>query len=116
MSLSALLKAINLGVAFLLEIAMLAAFGVWGFQSAAGSGMKWVLGMGAPLAAALLWGFVLAPKAGWRLNIVSGVILSSALFGLAALALAQARHPRLALALAVVALINRELVWHWKQW
>jgi Protein of unknown function (DUF2568) len=110
------LKAINAGLAFLLELAMLAAFGYWGFHGEKSVWMKWGLGIGTPLAVALLWGQCLAPKANHRLNIAGGTILSLGLFCLAALALYQTDHLALAIALAVVAIVNRVLALLWKQW
>ena len=110
------LKAINTGLAFLLELAMLAAFGYWGFHGEKSVWMKWGLGIGTPLAVAILWGLCLAPKANHRLNITEGLILSLGLFCLAALALYQTDHLALAIVLAVIAIVNRVLALLWKQW
>jgi len=75
---------------------MPAAFGYWGFHGDKSIWMKWVLGIGTPLAAAILWGLILAPRAGRCLNITAGSILSLALFCLAAAALYQSGQPALA--------------------
>jgi len=111
-----ILKAINAGLAFLLELAMLAAFGYWGFQGEKSIWIKWGLGIGIPLAVAILWGLLLAPKANQRLNILWGTLLSLGLFCLAALALYQTDHPALAIALTVIAIVNRILVVLWREW
>lgn len=111
-----ILKAINMGLSFLLELVMLAAFGYWGFQGEKSNWIKWGLGIGAPLAVAILWGLWLAPKANQRLNISKGALLSLALFSLAALALFQTDHPTLAILLAVIAIVNRMLILLWQQW
>ncbi len=95
---------------------MLAAFGYWGFQGEKSLLIKWGLGIGTPLAVAILWGLLLAPKANQRLNIIRGTLLSLGLFCLAALALYQTNHPTLAIALALIAIINRLLVLLWQQW
>jgi len=110
------IKAINTGLAFLLELAMLAAFAYWGFHGEKSVWMKWGLGIGTPLAVAILWGLYLAPRAGHRLNIIGGTILSLGLFCLAALALYQTNHLALAIALAVIAIVNRTFALLWKQW
>ena len=110
------LKAINTGLAFLLELAMLAAFGYWGFHGEKSVWVKWGLGIGTPLAVAVLWGLCLAPKANHRLNITEGLILSLGLFCLAALALYQTDHLALAIVLTVIAIVNRVLALLWKQW
>lgn len=111
-----ILKAVNAGLAFLLELAMLASFGYWGFQGEKSIWIKWGLGIGTPLAVAILWGLLLAPKANQRLNILWGTLLSLGLFCLAALALYQTDHPTLAFTLAVIAIVNRILVLLWRQW
>ena|SRR6188474_1413684 len=111
-----ILKAVNAGLAFLLELAMLASFGYWGFQGEKSIWIKWGLGIGTPLAVAILWGLLLAPKANQRLNILWGTLLSLGLFCLAASALYQTDHPTLAFTLAVIAIVNRILVLLWQQW
>ena len=109
-------KSINAGLAFLLELAMLAAFGYWGFQGEKSIWIKWGLGIGIPLVVAILWGLLLAPRADKRLNSQWGTLLSFGLFCLAALALYQTNHPGLAIALAVIAIVNRILIILWRQW
>jgi hypothetical protein len=109
-------KAINAAVAFLLELAMLAALSYWGFQGEKSVWIKWSLGIGIPLAVAILWGKFLAPRANQRLSIIGGTLLSLGLFCLASLALFQTNHPTLAIILAVIAIVNRMLVILWQQW
>jgi hypothetical protein len=110
------LKTLNVGLSFLLELAMLAAFAYWGFQSETSVWLKWGLGILIPLAMAILWGFFFAPRAKQRLTILPGAVLSTGLFCLAAFALYQAHQPLLAFALALIAIFNRMLVFLWKQW
>jgi hypothetical protein len=47
---------------FGLELAMLASLAHWGFSEQS-SAVQWVLGLGAPLVAAVVWGRFIAPKA-----------------------------------------------------
>jgi hypothetical protein len=110
------LKALNAGVAFVLELFMLAALSYWGFQGEKSVWIKWSLGIGIPLAVAILWGKLLAPRASQRLNIIGGTLLSLGLFCLAAIALYQTNHPTLAVILVVIAIVNRVLAILWKQW
>ncbi len=110
------LKSINAGVAFLLELAMLAAFGYWGFYGDKSTALKWILGIGIPIGVAILWGIFFAPRSIHRLNSVSGNLLSLFLFLLAAAALFYTGHHMLAIVFAVLAIINRLLIFVWKQW
>ena len=110
------LKAINAGLAFLLELAMLAGFGYWGSYGDKSVLIKWVLGIGLPLLAAVVWGMLLAPRAAYRLNITGGAILSLILFLLAASALFDTQYRTLAIVLAMTAVMNRVLMLMWKQW
>jgi hypothetical protein len=109
-------KSLNAGLAFLLELAMLAAFSYWGFQGEKSIWIKWGLGIGTPLGVAILWGLLLAPRSTKRLNSHWGTLLSLGLFCLAAIALYQTNHPVLAITLAVIAIVNRILILLWRQW
>jgi hypothetical protein len=109
-------KSLNAGLAFLLELAMLAAFSYWGFQGEKSIWIKWGLGIGIPLVVAILWGLLLAPRANKRLNSRWGILLSLGLFCLAALTLYQTNHPALAITMAVTAILNRILILLWQQW
>jgi hypothetical protein len=110
------LKGINAGLAFFLELAMLAAFGYWGFSGDKSVSLKWMLGLGLPLLTAVVWGMFLAPRAVYRLNSISGNLLSLILFVLAATALFYTQHPVLAIAFASTAIVNRALILIWRQW
>lgn len=112
----AIVKGINVTLAFLLELAMLFAFGYWGWQRGQSGPAKWGLMLGLPLLAVLVWGAFFAPQARWRLSITPGLLLSLGLFLLAALALYQAHQPVAALVLAVIAMLNRVLALLWQQW
>lgn len=109
-------KAINAGLAFLLELAMLAALGYWGFYGDKSVLAKWMLGIGLPLLAAIVWGLFLAPRASYRLGSTSGNLLSLILFLLAATALFYTQHTVLAIVFALTAVVNRVLILIWKQW
>jgi hypothetical protein len=92
-----------LTVRFLCELAMLATLAYWGFQVGDGVG-AWLLGIGAPLLAAVVWGVLVAPKARWPVPIPIRVVIELVLFGAAVAALAVAGQPLLAVVLGVAAL------------
>lgn len=104
------LKMGNLALAFLLELAMLAALCYWGFQAGDGWLAKVALGVGVPLGVAVLWGLFMAPRAAIRVARPVYWILFALFFGGAAVALALAGQPALAIVFAVVVIINRALV------
>src|SRR4051812_23825225 len=98
-------KSLTLLVRFLLELAMLGALGYWGFKTGDDAATQALLGIGAPLAAAVVWGLFIAPKATFEVPRAVWVGLQVLLFGAAALALAAVAPEQLAaLFLAVVVL------------
>jgi hypothetical protein len=110
------LKFMNAALAFLLELAMLAAFGYWGFHGEKSLLAKWILGIGLPVLAAVVWGMLLAPRAANRLGNISGNLLSLTLFLCGAAALYYTGHTLLAIIFASIAILNRVLILLWKQW
>lgn len=112
----AVLKGLNMALAFALELAMLAALAVWGYGASDAGWVKWALALGAPALVAGLWGLWLAPKAARRLPLLPGVGLSLGLFLLSAAALYAAHQPAWAIVLAAAAGVNRALVLAWRQW
>ena len=101
---------VALALRFFLELCALAALGYWGWQAGQTPVVKFALGIGAPLMAAILWGLFVAPKA--TIAAPSGVrlLIELAVFGLAVLALFVAGRPQLALALAIAYVIHRVLL------
>jgi hypothetical protein len=110
-----LLKNINLALAFLLELCMLAALGYWGFTLDQGLAIRLIAGLGLPVLAAIVWGVFMAPRASHRLQGPAYLILGLVIFGLAIAALYAAGRPGLALAFAIVYLINLVLRYAWGQ-
>jgi hypothetical protein len=96
------LRGVTLTVRLLCELAMLAALAYWGLTVGDGAG-AWVLGVGAPLLAAVVWGAWVAPKAGWPVPIPTRVI-ELVLFGAAVGGLAVAGQPLAAVVLGVAGL------------
>ena len=76
---------------------------------------QFLLAVGAPLALGVVWGLWLAPKAGRRLRGPALWAAQTAIFGLAALALAAAGQPRWAAILAILVVVNLGLAYTWHQ-
>ncbi len=110
-----LFKALNIGLSFLLELLMLAAFGYWGFQTGTSTLIRVVLGIGTPLLAIIIWGIYNAPRSARRLARNPRLLLELFMFSLAALALAAAGQPAAALIFAIFILINLSLAYIWQQ-
>lgn len=111
-----MLANLNLVLAFMLELAMLAAFGYFGFRVTDHAFLRWMLALGLPLATAILWGAILAPKAARRLPMVPGILLSLGLLLLAALALYRSGQPVLAIVMSAAAIVHAVLAVLWGQW
>ncbi len=109
------MKAINLGVRFLLELCMLAALAYWGYHAGDSVLMKLVLAVGAPLVAAVVWGLFIAPRAARRMADPARLLLELVLWVAAAAALAAAGQPTLAVIFAVVVAVNLFLGAVWGQ-
>ena len=101
------IRAANLGLRFLLELASLAALAAWGFHSAG----SLVLGIGAPLAAALVWWLFIAPRARFPVPLAVRVVLELAVFGAAVVALSAAGWQVLALVMAIAVVISELLLY-----
>lgn len=109
------MKALNLLIAFLLELALLAAFGFWGFHLGRSNVVHWLVGLGAPLVMAIVWGQIAAPRAEHRLEPTQLLIFKVVVFTLGAATLYAAGQKRLAIALEAVSLISLALAFVWKQ-
>ena len=99
------LRGVTLTVRFLCELALLAALAFWGFAAGDGLG-AWLLGLGAPVAAAVVWGAFVAPRARWPVPGPVRVAIELALFAVAAAARAAAGQPVAAVVLGVAGLVT----------
>jgi hypothetical protein len=109
------MKNANLALKFLLELAALASFAIWGASSASG-GPAVVQAIIAPLIVALLWGRLAAPRSKHRLPRGSRIPFELIVFALAVVALATTGHGLWAIVLGVVMAINAALMNLWDQW
>jgi hypothetical protein len=92
-------------VAFLSELAALAALAYWGATVADSTVARVLLGVGLPAVAIVLWGLFAAPRAVVR-RIPLVVATKILVFGAAVLALAGTGHLVLAVVLAACALLG----------
>jgi quinol-cytochrome oxidoreductase complex cytochrome b subunit len=99
-----------LAVRFALEIAALVALGYWGFETGDGV-LGVVLGVGAPLVAAVAWGTFVSPKASVKLPEPLRLAVELLIFAAAAGALADAGRAELALSFAAVVLVHIVLMY-----
>ena len=87
---------------FFLELAALAALAYWGFSEFGGVA-QWVLGLGAPVWAAIVWGRFMSPKASHPTIDPVRLLIEIAVFGAGVAALLAAHAPVLAVIFAVLA-------------
>ncbi len=99
----------NEALAFLLELAAIAALGWWGFSTGHGPVPRTALGLGAPIAAMALWALFAAPKATFPVAIPLVLLVKAVVFGAAVLACHALGHPGPAWTFAVVAVLNTAL-------
>jgi hypothetical protein len=109
------MKSFNLALAFLFELCALAALAFWGFHTGQGLLVKILLGIGAPLLAALIWGAFAAPRAMLQVPAFTRYLVMLLVFGSAVVALALAGQALLAWIFAGLVVANRLLVAVWKQ-
>jgi hypothetical protein len=96
----------NEALAFLLELVMLGALGVWGAKTGSSRSASIALGAGAPLAAAVAWGLFAAPKARVRLPMAGVLAVKALAFGSGAGAMAALGWHVTAIAFGVTAMAN----------
>jgi Protein of unknown function (DUF2568) len=108
-------RALNLGLAFLLELCALAALAYWGYSLDASSAVRWVVALGAPSALALTWSQVAAPTARRRLPRTPLLGFKLLVFTLAAALLYSAGQHALAVLLGAATVLNLGLGVLWGQ-
>ena len=106
---------LNLVLKFVLELAALAALGVWGASIADGAAAV-LLAIGLPAVVAGLWGTLAAPRARHRLPLRLRAPFELGVFALATFALWRAGWAAAAVAFAVVAIVNALLLTALGQW
>ena len=102
------LRGATLTARFLCELAMLAALAFWGYVVGEGP-WAWLLGVGAPVLAAVVWGAFVAPKARVPVPASVRVQIELVLYALAAVGLGSAGQPVAAVILAAAGLVTSVL-------
>ncbi|MEZ4673015.1 MAG: YrdB family protein [Caldilineaceae bacterium] len=111
----AVMRTVNLGVRFLLELSILFAVGAWGWTLGAHAGTRIIWALGLSLLVALVWGIFLAPaslrrlRATWRFPVELGIIT------IAVVALYTTQRSISAAIFAFVYMINKLLMYIWGQ-
>lgn len=109
------MRSLNLALAFLLELCLLAAIVYWGLQLDASTGVRWVVGIGAAAVLALVWAVFAAPTAKRRLLRTPLIGFKLLVFALGAVVLYSTGQHVLAIVLAAVAISNLALAVVWDQ-
>jgi hypothetical protein len=99
------LRGATLTARFLCELAMLAALAFWGYVVGDGV-LAWLLGILAPVVAAVIWGMFVAPRAKLPVPAPVRVAIELALYAAAAAGLAAAGQPLAAVLLGVAGLVT----------
>lgn len=110
-----LIKLVNLGIRFLLELCLLVIFGYWGFRTGENGLMKILLGFGAPIVTAVVWAMLLAPNSATRLHEPWLFLLEIAILGLAIWVLYHTGRISLAVAFGAIYILNKILMIIWRQ-
>lgn len=110
-----MIKSINIALRFLLEIFVLMAVGYWGFTMTSNWVLKIVFGLFFPVLIAVVWGRYGAPKSPNQLHGLMLLILEVLVFGSGVAALFFAGRDNLALTFAVILVVNRFLMFVWRQ-
>jgi hypothetical protein len=105
----AALKAVNLAVKFVLELACIAAFAYWGASQGSGR-LSVMLAIVAPAVGVVVWGVWAAPKSRRRLPRSTRVPFELTIFALAVVALLAAHQAVAAVVFAAVAVLNAALL------
>ncbi|NES17189.1 MULTISPECIES: YrdB family protein [Micromonospora] len=106
------MKAALLTLAFLLELAMLAAAGWWGFTLDAGWLVRLLAGLGAPLLLAVVWGIFCSPRASVPLPAPAKLGVQAASFVTGGLLLALAGQPVPGAVLVALWAVDKALLTH----
>ncbi|RKT08586.1 uncharacterized protein DUF2568 [Streptomyces sp. 3211.6] len=103
------LRAVNEGLAFLLELAGLALLAWWGWSTGHNTLTRILQAVGAPALAATAWGLFAAPRATFTVPLAAVLVVKALFFGSAAAALYSLGRTQPAVAFAAVAVVNTAL-------
>jgi len=101
------MKAIALGVRFVLELCILASLAALAAHLPVATWARALLGILFCVSGAAIWGTFLSPKRRYEIGLVARLLLEAGFFFGAALSLAYVGRPALAIALVLVAVADR---------
>lgn len=110
-----LLKTINLGLRFFLELIALISVGYWGFKINETLISKMCFGIGLPLTTAIIWGVFGSPKAVYPISKPFQWILLFIIYLTSAFALYSSGKKYIGIIFLITAAINSFLMYIWKQ-
>jgi Protein of unknown function (DUF2568) len=105
----------NLALAFIVELAMLAAFALGALSLGLDPLLRWIVAIAVVAAVVTAWAVWAAPRAAGRLRGRALAAFKIGLFALATLALLAAGFAGWAITFAVAAALNLVLAWIWDQ-
>jgi hypothetical protein len=100
------LHLVNEGAAFLIELLALAALAWWGAETGSGLFVHLLLGIGAPLVAAVVWGLFASPKARVKLPLAGVLAVKGLVFAVTLICVDLIGHRTLAVLFGVIAAAN----------
>lgn len=101
-----LLKDMNIGLAFILELCGTIALSYWGFTFSGNKITKILLGVGLPLLLIIIWGIWCAPSSEHRLVGISLIVVKCLLFGIIALCIIHRHYAFLGVLFAALVVFN----------
>jgi lipopolysaccharide export LptBFGC system permease protein LptF len=110
-----IIKGINAGISFLLEIGMLVSISYFGFYGDKHIIFKLLIGVLVPIGVVVFWSFFMAPTADYRFNPAIVRVVALMLFLVAATMLYKVNLPVWGFWLAIVAIVNAILTFVWNQ-
>lgn len=99
----------NFLILFLVELAMLYNFALWGFTLRVSAVMRYVVGLGVPGVAIVLWGMFFSPDPAFVLAQPWNAMGEYALFSLSAIAATRAGRTRWAMTFFAAAIISETI-------
>lgn len=108
-------RATNLGLRFVLELAVLASVAAWGFRVSPELVVRLLAGIGGPLLMAMLWGLFGSPKARFGLREPFYAGFELLWFGIGVAALTATAGPWPGAVLGALCALNLALLWVWRQ-
>ena len=109
------MRAINLALRFVLEVAVLAGLFLFGIRATGELIVDLVLGIGLPVAVGAIWGTFVSPKAPRRLDDPVRLVVEVVIFGLGAVVWVAADALIVGVILGVAAAISLVLMLLWDQ-